>query len=335
MKRYLLPENGKFYKANLHAHSTVSDGGLTPVQLKDRYKANGYSVVAFTDHELLVDHSDLNDPEFLAITGVEYAFVELEDYFPSRTIELNMFAKDPHNVTQVCYDPQYVIHGEKWRAPIAKYTGDLFTREYTVECIQKVIDEAKANGFLVSLNHPQYSMESPEFFGKLEGLFAMEIYNHISFLGGVYDYNPAMYDDMLRRGKKLSCIAADDCHSGHPDGHPDCDRYGGFVMIKADKLEYGTVMEALEKGDFYASQGPEIQELYVEDGLVHLKCSPAKHVTMTCAWRPFGGSRNAPAGEYLTEVTFPLANRGQTYMRFDVVDEWGQHANTRAYSPEE
>lgn len=335
MKRYLLPENGQFYKANLHSHSTVSDGGLTPAQLKERYKTNGYSIVAYTDHELLVDHSDLNDPDFLAITGVEYAFVELEDYFPSRTIELNMFAKDPHNVTQVCYDPQYVIHGEKWRAPIAKYVGDLFTREYTVECIQKVIDEARANGFLVSLNHPQYSMESPEFFGKLDNLFAMEIYNHISFMGGVYDYNPAMYDDMLRRGKNLYCIAADDCHSGHPDDHPDCDRYGGFVMIKADKLEYGTIMEALEKGDFYASQGPEIQELYVEDGFVHLKCSPAKHVTMTCSWRPFGGSRNAAAGEYLTEVTFPLPNRGQTYMRFDVVDEWGRHANTRAYAPED
>ena len=33
MKKYLLPENGQFYKANLHCHSTVSDGHLTPEEM--------------------------------------------------------------------------------------------------------------------------------------------------------------------------------------------------------------------------------------------------------------------------------------------------------------
>ena len=51
MRRYLLPETGSFYKANLHAHSTVSDGGLTPSELKERYRAKGYSILALTDHE--------------------------------------------------------------------------------------------------------------------------------------------------------------------------------------------------------------------------------------------------------------------------------------------
>ena len=34
MKKYLLPETGNFYKANLHSHSTVSDGTLTPAEMK-------------------------------------------------------------------------------------------------------------------------------------------------------------------------------------------------------------------------------------------------------------------------------------------------------------
>jgi hypothetical protein len=175
-KKFLIPNSGNFYKANLHAHSTVSDGAFTPKELKDMYKAQGYSVLALTDHELLVDHSDLDDDDFLTITSLEYGFCEKTDYFVSRTIELNMFAKDQHNTTQVCYNPLHVIHGEKWRAPLVKHVGEIYKREYTIECIQKVIDEANANGFLVSLNHPGYSMESPEFFGKLNGLFAMEIY---------------------------------------------------------------------------------------------------------------------------------------------------------------
>ena len=37
MKKYLLPEKGTFYKANLHSHSTVSDGGWTPEEMKERY----------------------------------------------------------------------------------------------------------------------------------------------------------------------------------------------------------------------------------------------------------------------------------------------------------
>ena len=175
----LIPRQGAFFKANLHAHSTVSDGYFTPAQLKELYKAKGYSILAFTDHELLVDHSDLDDADFLTITGMEYAFIEKENYAESRTIELNLFAKDQHNTTQICYKPSYVIHGEKWRAPLVKSVGEHYDRVYTVECIQKVIDEANANGFLVSLNHPGYSMESTEFFCQLDGLFAMEIYNHI------------------------------------------------------------------------------------------------------------------------------------------------------------
>ena len=34
MKQYLLPEKGQFYKANLHRHTVVSDGTLTPEEVK-------------------------------------------------------------------------------------------------------------------------------------------------------------------------------------------------------------------------------------------------------------------------------------------------------------
>ena len=34
MRKYLLPENGNFYKANLHCHTDVSDGAKTPEEVK-------------------------------------------------------------------------------------------------------------------------------------------------------------------------------------------------------------------------------------------------------------------------------------------------------------
>ena len=69
MKKYLIPQNGRFYKANLHTHSTVSDGHLTPEEIKRVYMENGYSIVAFTDHEILLPHNELTDENFLAVTG--------------------------------------------------------------------------------------------------------------------------------------------------------------------------------------------------------------------------------------------------------------------------
>ena len=71
MKKYLLPETGNFYKANLHCHTTYSDGRKTPEQVKERYKELGYSIVAYTDHDILVPHPELNDESFLALNGFE------------------------------------------------------------------------------------------------------------------------------------------------------------------------------------------------------------------------------------------------------------------------
>ena len=74
MKKYLLPRLGKFYKANMHTHTNLSDGKLTPEEVKEKYKAKGYSIVAFTDHDALVPHNDLTDQNFLAINGFETYF---------------------------------------------------------------------------------------------------------------------------------------------------------------------------------------------------------------------------------------------------------------------
>lgn len=54
MKKFLLPENGQFYKANLHCHSIVSDGKRTPEEIKQIYMEKGYAIVAYTDRGVLV-----------------------------------------------------------------------------------------------------------------------------------------------------------------------------------------------------------------------------------------------------------------------------------------
>ena len=62
-KVHLLPTS-KQYKANLHSHTTLSDGKRSPEELVSEYKKRGYSVLAITDHEAPYDHSDLTTPDF-------------------------------------------------------------------------------------------------------------------------------------------------------------------------------------------------------------------------------------------------------------------------------
>ena len=41
MKKYLISPEKKQYKANMHSHSTFSDGKLTVEQLKEAYMERG------------------------------------------------------------------------------------------------------------------------------------------------------------------------------------------------------------------------------------------------------------------------------------------------------
>ena len=67
MRKYLLPKDGNFYKANLHCHTTVSDGLWTPEETKKNYMEQGYSIVAFTDHDVMIPHPELEDESFLPL----------------------------------------------------------------------------------------------------------------------------------------------------------------------------------------------------------------------------------------------------------------------------
>ena len=184
MKRYLLPQEGKLYKANLHTHSTVSDGKYTPEELKEIYKSRGYQILAYSDHEILESHAELDDEDFLTLTSVEYAIVEKTDWLKARTIEFNMFARDQHNKTQVCFSPNSLKKNQTWRLPEVKYVGEMIRKEFSLEFAQRVIDEANANGFIVSLNHPISSFLTTDIIRKLNGLFAMEIPIRLRVLTG-------------------------------------------------------------------------------------------------------------------------------------------------------
>ncbi len=336
MKKYLLPYKGNFYKANMHMHSTLSDGKMTPEEIKRVYMEAGYSIVAYTDHEILVPHTKLSDENFLAITATELAFNSPQGdsgYPYVQTYHLNFYSKDPEKSVISVWDPDYVFEQSKPFIP-EEQKSVTYKRTYGVDAVNAAIAKANADGFFVSYNHPVWSLQNYGDYGGLKGLWGVECFNHSCLRVGFFE-NETAYNDLLTEGENVFPLATDDAH-----GLGDC--FGGFIMVKAENLQYDTVVNALEKGDFYASEGPEIYELYVEDGFLCIKCSPVKEVrgNVECRMTFYCADEKGAftSGKWELRPYLQLKKTPEwrkPFLRITLTDAQGRKAYTRAFRLEE
>lgn len=234
---YLVSPQLPQFKANLHCHSTLSDGKLTPEQLKAVCKEQGYHILSITDHEVPKSHSHMSEPGFLMLTGYEHytrpSATGKHDRYASE-VHLNLFAKDPNNETIVCYDPRYCKYGAAERYDTLPHAGSTQPREYNPAYVNQVIQAARGSGYLVAYNHPYWSMESEADILSCNGCFSMEMINYSSYVLNHLEYNAPLYDKLLSAGKHIFCHGADDNHNVYPVGSPYCDSFGGFTMIQAE-----------------------------------------------------------------------------------------------------
>lgn len=341
MKKYLLPEGKQAYKANLHSHSTLSDGNLSPEELVKAYREHGYSVLAISDHEFMLDHSDLNTDDFLTLSSYELQIVDhpgIRRGDREKCCHMCIYAKKPHDVKHVFFNPDAYdlrrLCKVPEKIPDMKYIGSPDVQKYyDVDLINDIVKTANENGMLVSYNHPTWSLETDAEYCRMKGFYAMEIYNNDCTVGGREEYNARVYDQMLRNGQRLGCVATDDCHDSYPIGHPKNDNFGGFTYILAESLTYENVIHAMEQGDFYASTGPEIFEISEEGGRIFVKTSEARSISLTTAGRRAETVR-ASRGETVNEAEFRvLPDDG--YIRITVKDWEGNPAWSRGYFTDE
>lgn len=332
--KHLLP-NAPFYKASLHTHSTVSDGKLTPEEVKSLYKEAGYSVLALTDHHIIARHPELNDEDFLALTGIELG-LDSEDYAPpqsffGQTYHFNLIAKDPDNLWQP-YPPKTVKDENRAHAEAAHW--DQRARICSVESANEILKRAKEEGFLAIYNHPVWSGQHYPEYMALENLWALELRNTHNVMNGFDDNNSHVYRDMLSKGSRLCVVAADDTHRPHTVG-------GSWTMIGAEELTYASVIQAMERGDLYATCGPIIHSLTLEGNILRLTFSEAREVTLQTQAR-FARRCTGENGALITEAEFDLstwfeksAGDPDAFIRLTVTAPDGSYAATRAYWLEE
>lgn len=319
MRTYLLPEHGNFYKVNMHSHSTLSDGKQTPEELKEIYKAKGYSAIAYTEHARLHDVTHLNDDKFIAITSYEIDFLDKThtpfcfsdtplEHAHMEAVHMNLYARDPHNVTPI-------------------ELADLKT-EFTVENLNEAVRRAREAGFFVIYNHPHWSMNTYPLYSNLKGVQGLEIVNGASNRASDVDYTPHVYDEMICSGQRLICVGGDDNHDVRHF-------FQAWTVMKADELTQEALLGAMDAGNCYASTGPEIYELYTDEEngerTVTIRTSPAVGIYCSTATRRryhklMEDNGNAP----LTEATFKISPNDYCF-RISVRDERGNHANTRMF----
>ena len=95
----------------------IEGRGCGRLQIPFSFATGNYSIVAYTDHDILLDHSYLNDDSFLAITSSEYTVYADGTYYPklydgafedekaraddewrrSKAMHLCIYSKNPHN----------------------------------------------------------------------------------------------------------------------------------------------------------------------------------------------------------------------------------------------
>jgi len=278
--------SGTWYKGNTHVHSTASDGGKTFVELGEMYAAAGYNWLFRTDHWVSSDVDNDNSDAPLL-----------------------------------------------WLDGIELHGRDHGGSEYHVVCLGTTeglapddglvgaVEMARAQGALLILAHPHWMGNTFEDAVRL-GFHGVEIYNHVChWLNGKGD-GRAYWEMMLRRQPNTLGFAVDDAHI-RPQ-HPGWN--GGWITINAPSLSRETVTEAIRKGHFYSSCGPEFHKIRCDGATVIAETSPVQFARLVgpAHWGQRIGSFD---GKRFDKVTFGIPEHWP-YAYLEIEDGQGRRAWT-------
>lgn len=290
---------GRFYRGNLHTHSTLSDGALEPEEVCRRYRDEGYDFLSLTDHLIghygypIADTRAFRKPDFTTIIGAEIHAGRQEN-------------------------------GELWHMVANGLPFDFeppetptFRAKDSTETMQSLARRAVDAGAYVSIAHPQWSGLTQADARSIDCAHAVEAYNHGCATGADRPDGFHTLEQLLEDGTRLNLIATDDAHFTEPD------HFGGWVMVKATENDPDALLQALKAGEFYSTQGPEIRNIVVSDTEIVVECSAAVSIIV----QGRGNTARAIHGLSMTRGALPIERmRDRSYLRITVIDAAGRRA---------
>lgn len=245
------PEKQRWFKGNTHTHTLNSDGDSTPYDVVKWYREHGYNFVFITDHEYITNVGVLNELFGKAGSFVVISGQEVTDRFDSKPLHINALGIDS------------VVMPNALAGSVAT--------------LQKNIDDVRAKGGVPQLNHPNFgwALTAAEI-KQLKNITLVEIFNGHPLVnnlgGGGSPSAEQIWDDVLSSGRVMYGIADDDSHYFKGPGDKTAPLPGqAWVYVRASELKPTAVLSALDRGDFYASTGVELEEYYADGSGIALK----------------------------------------------------------------
>ncbi len=303
----------RWWKGNTHTHTFWSDGQDYPEMVADWYKQNGYNFLTLSDHNVLsqgqrwVDvsqkHTDGNiHNKYLNRFGAEWVNTrQLEDKKQVRLKPLNEFRhllEEPGRFM--------LIQGEELTPRkghvnaintierIGAQGGNTDT-EILQNNINAVLEQEKRTGqqMLPHVNHPNWRWHfDAEDIMPLIGEQFFELYN----AGGtscnnIGDENHVSTEKMwdiilaMRLGvlnlPVMYGVGTDDSHTYHKTGPKFASPGRAWIMVRATYLTPEYIINAMEAGDFYASNGLTLKDVQFDGKTLKVKVGAELGVSYT------------------------------------------------------
>ncbi len=319
-------KKGNWYKGNLHTHTLLSDGKASAEQMVDEYRRAGYHFLSITDHNIFQAYSQFSDGQFLMLPGTE-----LTPGFDMEDGEL-MGAMAAHQRGEFVWSEAAPSLRKKIAALCDAHVLAISRQETGVswkaepqqfDSIQNMINYAFQRDCISIVAHPAWSKLDSQALISLKGYAAIEVYNHVSH---PWAESSLLWDSMLNKGLHVFALASDDAHELQ-------DACGGYMMLKAESLTHGKVIEAIEHGDYYSSCGPIINGFHRDGETIVVQCSACKEVRFLTD-NMFGKTYRSAEGDGLTRCEHKLFG-DEAYVRVEVVDSQGLKAWTNPIFLEE
>ena len=246
-------------KGNLHAHTTRTDGQFTVDEIGKLYKENGYAFIAITDH-IIYYRKNLNYDEMFILNGCEYnCYLENDEL--GKTVYFHILALEDltlDNESPIDHDDNSY--------------NKLFYN--SLSQVQELINELRNRGNIIIIAHPKNQKIPFNLLMKLEGYHGVEVYN----AKAKSDASDYVYEFLLN-DKDIFFTAVDDSHK-YLDENGQIQYFSGFIVIEDMVINKLSIIEAIKEKRFYASNGPSIEEIVIEDDKIFIKCSDVKEIAL-------------------------------------------------------
>ncbi|MDA1330789.1 MAG: CehA/McbA family metallohydrolase [Chloroflexi bacterium] len=284
---------GRFWRGNLHTHSTNSDGRLSPAAVCEEYRLAGYDFLVITDH-------------FHDIFGFP-----LTDTTPYRTDGFTtIIGSELHTGTTEL--------GDGWDILGVGVPLD-FARPAQGETAGEIVRRALAEGAFIEAPHPNWCTLTEQDILSLGAIHAIEIFNGTCHDDNDRGDNSYIIDLLLARGYHYNLCAVDDAHLQPTRA----DFMKGWVCVKSEALHPGALLTALKAGHYYSSTGPALVDMALSsDRKLTVRCSPVERVVVMGRLYP----SKSVSGRGITTAEFDLSDFKSPYFRVVVRDEYGRRA---------